>query len=81
MKHGMSGDCDIYINKKENAVRLPVNAVEVMEEGKGTVMVKDPSGNPMPKDVGIGIEGAEYVEIVSGLKDGDEVVLTNPEGM
>ncbi|WP_068793741.1 HlyD family efflux transporter periplasmic adaptor subunit [Brevibacillus laterosporus] len=81
LKHGMSGDCDIYIHKKDNALRLPANAVEVMEEGKATVMVKDPSGNPMPKDVGIGIEGAEYVEIVSGLKEGDEVVLTNGEGM
>nr|WP_187351633.1 HlyD family efflux transporter periplasmic adaptor subunit [Brevibacillus laterosporus] len=81
MKHGMSGDCDINIHKKENAMRLPVNAVEVVEEGKGMVMVKGPSGDPVPKDVEIGIEGAEYVEIVSGLKAGDEVVITNPEGM
>ncbi|QOS98905.1 HlyD family efflux transporter periplasmic adaptor subunit [Brevibacterium sp. JNUCC-42] len=81
MKHGMSGDCDINIHKKENVMRLPVNAVEVVEEGKGMVMVKGPSGDPVPKDVEIGIEGAEYVEIVSGLKAGDEVVITNPEGM
>ncbi|QQE75822.1 efflux RND transporter periplasmic adaptor subunit [Brevibacillus composti] len=76
MKHGMTGDCDIYVDKKENVLRLPLQAVEIVEEGKGTVMVKDPNtGEPMPKEVAVGIEGSEYVEIVSGLSAGEEVVL------
>ncbi|WP_019121275.1 efflux RND transporter periplasmic adaptor subunit [Brevibacillus massiliensis] len=76
LSHGMTGDCDINISQKDNVPRLPVNAVEVMEEGKGTVMVKDPqTGEPVPKDVEIGIEGAEYVEIISGLSPGDEVIM------
>ncbi|MGE5701617.1 MAG: efflux RND transporter periplasmic adaptor subunit [Clostridia bacterium] len=76
MKHGMTGDCDINVNKVENVVRLPVNAVEVLEDGKGTVMVKDPaSGEPTPKEVGIGVEGAEFIEIKSGVKAGDEVLM------
>lgn len=76
MKHGMTGDCDIFIEQKENVLRLPVNAVEVMEEGKGTVMVKNPeNGEPMPKEVEIGVEGTDYLEIVSGLAEGDEVLL------
>lgn len=76
MKHGMTGDCDIFIEQKENVLRLPLNAVEVMEEGKGTVMVKNPeNGEPMPKEVEIGVEGMDYIEIVSGLAEGDEVLL------
>ncbi|RNB85960.1 HlyD family efflux transporter periplasmic adaptor subunit [Brevibacillus fluminis] len=81
MKHGMTGDCDINVNRVENVVRLPVNAVEVLEEGKGTVMVKDPnSGELMPKEVEIGIEGAEFIEIKSGVKAGDEVMVTGGMG-
>lgn len=81
MKHGMTGDCDIHVNKVENVLRLPVNAVEVMEEGKGTVMVKDPaSGEPMPKEVEIGVEGAEFIEIKGGLNEGDEVLVMGTAG-
>lgn len=76
MKHGMTGDCDIFVEKKENVLRLPMQAVEVLEEGKGQVMVKDPaSGEPTPKEVEIGIEGSEFVEIKSGLAAGDEVLM------
>lgn len=77
MKHGMTGDCDINVNKVTNVVRLPSNAVEMAEEGKGMVMVKDPkNGEPTPKEVQIGVEGADFVEIKSGIKAGDEVLLS-----
>lgn len=76
MKHGMTGDCDIYVAQKEGVIRLPLHAVEVLEEGRGTVMVKDPAtGEAVPKEVEIGVEGTDYVEIVSGLSEGEEVLL------
>lgn len=82
MKHGMTGDCDIVVHRQENVPRLPYNAVEIIETGKGTVMVKNPeTGEPMPKEVEIGAEGTDYVEIISGLNPGDEVLLMNGGGM
>ncbi|MDF2681090.1 MAG: efflux transporter periplasmic adaptor subunit [Brevibacillus sp.] len=78
MKHGMTGDCDIYVEQKDNVKRLPLNAVEVMEEGKGTVMIKGPgTGEPTPKEVEIGVEGTEFIEIKGGLEEGAEVLMTN----
>ena len=38
-------------------------------------MVKGPEGEPMPLEVEVGIEGVEFIEIVSGLKAGDEVLI------
>ncbi len=82
MKHGMTGDCDIHIEKKANVTRLPLSAVEVMEQGKGTVMVKDPTtGEPSPKEIEIGIEGAEFIEVTKGIKPGDEVLVMNGASM
>ncbi|WP_400163128.1 efflux RND transporter periplasmic adaptor subunit [Brevibacillus sp. TJ4] len=76
MKHGMTGDCDIYVAHKEGVKRLPLNAVEILEAGKGSVMVKDPaSGEMMPKEVEIGVEGTDFVEIVDGLDEGEEVMV------
>ncbi|MFD2370998.1 efflux RND transporter periplasmic adaptor subunit [Brevibacillus sp. GCM10020057] len=78
MKHGMTGDCDIYVEQKDGVKRLPLNAVEVMEDGKGTVMVKDPAtGESTPKEVQIGIEGTDFIEITNGLEEGAEVLVTN----
>ncbi|GED70540.1 hypothetical protein BRE01_42420 [Brevibacillus reuszeri] len=82
MKHGMTGDCDIYVEQKENVKRLPIHAVEFLEEGKGSVMVKDPTTEePTSKEVTVGVEGTDFVEIIDGLKEGDEVLLMNGEGM
>lgn len=75
LKPGMTGDADIKVEHKENVLRLPINAVQIFEEGKGTVMIKGPEGEPVPQEVGVGIEGVEFVEIVSGLKAGDEVLI------
>ena len=76
MKHGMTGDCDIYVAHREGVKRLPLNAVEILEEGKGNVMVKDPAtGEAVPKEVEIGVEGTEYIEIVNGLSEGEEVIV------
>lgn len=78
LSHGMTGDCDINISNKANVTRLPAQAVEVLEAGKGNVMVKDPaSGEPTPKEVEIGVEGSEFVEIIKGVAPGEEVLLMN----
>lgn len=82
MKHGMTGDCDIYVEQKDQVKRLPLNAVEVLEVGKGTVMVKDPgTGEPAPKEVEIGVEGTEFIEVKNGLAEGEEVLMMNAVGM
>jgi multidrug resistance efflux pump len=81
MKHGMTGDCDIVVEEKLNVPRLPQNVVNIMDEGIGNVMVKNPEdGSPMPKDVKIGLEGDEFIEILEGLSEGDEVLMMGGGG-
>lgn len=75
LKPGMTGDADLKIEQKKNVMRLPLNAVQIFEEGKGTVMIKGPEGEPEPLEVEVGIEGLEFVEILSGLEVGDEVLI------
>ncbi|MDO9040232.1 MAG: efflux RND transporter periplasmic adaptor subunit, partial [Bacteroidota bacterium] len=41
-----------------------------------TVYVLD-SGNMMPRTVCFGIKGADYQEVISGLSEGEEVILTD----
>lgn len=75
IKPGMTGDCDIIVERVQDVPRLPFHAVQIVQDGQGTVMVMDEeSEQPQPKQVEIGVEGMEYVEIKSGLSAGDEVV-------
>lgn len=77
LKVGMTGDADIVVERKEGILRLPTTAV-IIDGRKGTVMIAGPGG-PIPKEVKLGMEGDEFVEIKEGLKVGD-AVLMNPNG-
>ncbi|MCF6093396.1 HlyD family efflux transporter periplasmic adaptor subunit [Microaerobacter geothermalis] len=77
LKPGMTGDADILIRRAEQVLRLPYNAVNVLGNGRGSVMIPGKPGEPpTPKEVEIGVEGQDFIEIRSGLQLGDGVILT-----
>jgi len=47
-----------------------------MPEGTKTVWVKDETGGIRPVPVSVGIENGSLVEILSGLREGDEVIIS-----
>lgn len=71
---GMNATCEFITLEKKDVLIVPNQAVQT-EGGKTTVRVKsaDPKV-PEVREVQIGESGNEGVEIVSGLKAGDEVV-------
>lgn len=81
LKPGMTGDCDIIINKVENVPRLPYNAVQIIGDGEAMVMIQDQeSGEPTPRQIRIGVEGMDHVEIIEGLEPGEEVMMMGGGG-
>ncbi|QRN85217.1 efflux RND transporter periplasmic adaptor subunit [Clostridia bacterium] len=80
IKPGMSGDADIFVEKKEDVLRVPREAITIMDEGLGIVQQLNAEGEPEPLEVTTGAEGDTYVEILSGLSEGDLVVLLNGNG-
>jgi HlyD family secretion protein len=73
----MTGDCDIIVSNVDNVPRLPYNAVQIIGDGEATVLIEDPeTKQPISKNIKIGVEGYEFVEIIEGLSEGDAVVLS-----
>lgn len=68
LRIGMNGDAEIELGRVENVLRLPVEAVV---DGKIVMDAKDDPG----VDVEVGMEGDEYVEIKSGVTEGQRVVI------
>ncbi|HWP63180.1 MAG TPA: efflux RND transporter periplasmic adaptor subunit [Candidatus Binatia bacterium] len=70
---GMSVTVSIETGRAENALAVPVTAL-TGTSGNVTVRVVDPTGQIVVQPVEVGLVGDEYVEIKSGLNEGEVVV-------
>jgi len=70
---GMSGDCDIVVEKKTNVLRIPIQALVSRKKKDGVFIVKD--GKAVFTPVKKGMVGERYVEILEGVKEGDPVII------
>ena len=75
LKIGMSASCEIIIEKAENVVAVPVEAVQTSDDGKYVVVVND-DGSTSNVTVETGISNDAYIEIKSGISEGTTVQMT-----
>ncbi len=74
---GMTTSNSILTNKIEKALQIPLEAIYAQDD-KSFVYLR--SGTSISrKEVKLGAANAEYVIILEGLEDGDEVYLSEPE--
>jgi len=73
LKAGMTANAKIVVSKQQNTLLVPVEAVKT-KDGKKVVTVETDKG---AKDVQVttGLNNENYIEIISGVKEGEEVVL------
>ena len=71
---GMTAETEIIIKSKDNAILIPLEALEE-KGGKAWVSVKGPDGQPIRKEVKVGLRNNTQVEIEEGLEEGEEVFL------
>lgn len=74
LKPGMNATCDFIVQRKENVLTVPTEAV-TEQNGRYTVSTMV-AGEPVPRQVQVGVQGDETTEIVSGLKEGDEILAS-----
>ena len=72
MMSGMNVDAEILIEESSDTLMIPVEAVKKISS-KYVVMVKDDEGNLSPQQIEVGIVNESYVEVVSGLLEGDTI--------
>jgi len=88
---GMTADVTIEIMRKQNVLKIPISALrfrpesEANDEKIGEEKTKDKTikkvyllrkGRPVPIELKVGLEGDEYVEVLSGdIKENEEVIV------
>ena len=75
LKENMQATCTIIIEKAENVVALPIEAIQKDEDNKEYVDVVGSNGLTTKKYITTGISDNYYVEITSGLKVGERVQI------
>jgi RND family efflux transporter MFP subunit len=75
MKPGMSADIVIKTNSKDNVLIVPEEAIMINDARNFVEVFVD--GKIEEKDVEVGLEGTsdDMVEIISGLEEGEKVIL------
>jgi RND family efflux transporter MFP subunit len=71
---GQSATAQVTTGTTDDALYVPAQAVRTLADGTATVTVQQ-GGGQVRRTVKTGIRGDQYVEIVDGLTDGDQVVL------
>ncbi len=73
IKEGMTADITIETAKKENVLIVPNEAI-FKEKGEAFVEVFE-NGKIEKRKIKTGLEGENFTEIISGLKEGEKVIL------
>lgn len=70
---GMTVDASVLIDVREDVLRLPRSLVRARGDGTATLKVWN-GVSAEERTVQVGLRGNQYVEILSGLAEGDQVV-------
>ncbi len=77
LKPGVSAKAEIFIDRRDDVLFVPLQTV-FSEEGKHFCYVLGAKGTPVRRSVEPGQGNDHYLEIISGLEIGDQVLLYNP---
>jgi RND family efflux transporter MFP subunit len=81
---GMYAEVNLTLDRRMKVLAVPVMAVDHDAESgaaNGQVMVITPTNHVEKRKVTLGLETADFIEIRSGLNEGDAVVLSGRAGL
>jgi RND family efflux transporter MFP subunit len=77
---GLYAEALLHVERRGDVLALPLQAVRRANE-RASVWVVDTSNHVQPRDVQLGLQTDSDTEIVSGLADGDTVVVSDVSGL
>jgi Cu(I)/Ag(I) efflux system membrane fusion protein len=75
LRYGMLVETEIHASERNNVLRIPREALIRTGEGDRVIVARG-NGRFQPVSVVTGIESGDHMEIVSGLEQGQEVVVS-----
>lgn len=77
---GVYAEATLALDRKGDALVVPLQAIN--QEGEhASVLLVDQTNKIESRHISLGIQSANYAEVVSGLADGDRVVISDRSGL
>lgn len=77
LRPGMSAEVEILVDRLQDVIYVPLQAVSYFDDKR--VVYVNRGGQPQMREVEIGTFSDSFIEIRSGLQDGEEVLLLPPQ--
>jgi RND family efflux transporter MFP subunit len=77
---GVYAEATLTLDRKGDALAVPLQAVS-QQGDKASVLVVDSSNKIQEREISIGIQTASYAEVLSGLSDGEQIVMSDRSGL
>lgn len=77
---GLYADATVVLEKKDHVIAVPLQAVD-QNNGRTTVDVVNSADKLEVRQIESGIQTPDYLEVVSGLQEGDRVVVGDRGGL
>jgi HlyD family secretion protein len=81
LRPNMTVSVELQIQTRENALSLPLTAVQDLGSARPWVGVLGAHGKVTPREIQVGLRGDELVEVLSGVTEGERVVFEPPLAM
>lgn len=78
LKDGQTAAAHVVVDQRDDALVVP-NAAILQSRGTGVVNVLDPGGTHRQVQVQLGLAGDSVTQVVSGLDEGQQVVIAKPD--
>ena len=75
LRPGMTANVSIVVGRRQDVLLVPALAVQQSDEGNVVLVQDSPQGPAVATPVQVGLSDGTYVEVVSGLIEGDQVVV------
>ena len=73
---GLNANVEITLQKADNVLIIPVESLYQPADQSPYVIVLNSQGNPEKREVEVGLKAIAFVETLSGLKEGEQVITT-----
>jgi RND family efflux transporter MFP subunit len=80
LMQGLYAEATLTLDRNPKALVLPLQAVN-QTNGQATILLVDPDNILQERKITTGLQTAEDIEIVSGLNEGDRVVVSDRSGL
>ena len=77
LKGGLTATADVGISTVKNALIVPLSAVTTTGTSSTVTMATGDKGQTEKRQVTLGIQNQQYVQILKGLNDGDRVIIVD----